>query len=63
MPTSSVRAKAWASRSVSSASLPPPSGDLAALEGLVNEQADQIVRLTTITQNLLDRVRKLETTR
>lgn len=41
----------------------PPSGDLAALEGLVNEQADQIVRLTTITQNLLDRVCKLETTR
>jgi hypothetical protein len=41
----------------------PPSGDLEALQGLVNEQAEQIVRLSTLTQGLLDRVRKLETTR
>lgn len=49
---------------------PPPSADLAALTDLVHEQAGRISAMETtlmrdgqIIQELLDRVRKLETTR
>ncbi len=41
----------------------PPGGDLEALECLVNEQSDKLVSLMGLVQGLLDRVRKLETTR
>ena len=41
----------------------PPNGDVEALECLVNEQADKLASLMGTVQGLLDRVRKLETTR
>ena len=41
----------------------PPCADLEALQCLVNEQADKVISLMATVQGLLDRVRRLETSR
>lgn len=41
----------------------PPSADLEAMQCLINEQADKLMARSVTLQNLLDRVRRLETTR